>query len=184
MKQYRFRGFIRYMEPDRGFGGWLTWFFISGMGAVIAQGYSLVLRAEILHALSPALQLPHTRTVLAIEIVRTFILVILFGGRITGLWMFVNEDKRTPAFWTAYFTAAIPLELAFGVLGVATSAVAWFSEGLAAAVRAHTAETVWPIAFAVAWGLYWRRSRRVRNTYGYTGWRWPPPTGEPEYWPA
>ena len=183
MNKYRFRGFVRYMEPDRGFGGGLTWFFISGVGAVFGQGYSLVLWGEYLHALSASLELPHPRAVLAIEIVRVFIRVMIFVGCVTGLWLFANDDRRTPAFWTVYFTAAIPLDLAFGVLGVAISALAG-DESILAAMRAHTPETALPIAIDVAWGMYWRRSRRVRNTYGYTGWRWPPPTGEPEYWPA
>jgi hypothetical protein len=182
MNQHRFRGFVRYMEPDRGFGGWLMWFFISSAITVFGEGRALVRLGEYLQLYS-ASHMPNVRTVLAIEVLRTLIRVIMFSALVIGLWLFAHEDRRSPAFWTAYFVAVIPLNLAFAVLGVAVSALAW-DVRVAAAVRIHAPEAYWPIAVAVAWGLYWRRSRRVRNTYGYTGWRWPPPTGEPEYWPA
>ncbi len=174
MNEHRWRGFLRYMEPDRGFGGWLIWFFISTLNGVVYQGYWLVRSGGYLHAWSTS-QLPQARVVFGIEAALTFMRIGLFIGRVVGLWLFVNEDRRTPAFWTGYFTAAVPVQLGFRLLG-ATLASRVLDETFAAAVLANVRGTLWPITYSVAWALYWRRSRRVRNTYGYTGWRWPPPT--------
>ncbi len=174
MNEQRWRGFVRHMEPDRGFGGWFVWFFISTVAGIAYQGYWLVRSGGYLHAWSTS-QLPQARVVLGIEVVLTFIRIGLFIGRAAGLWLFVNEDRRTPAFWTGYFTAAVPVQLVFRLLGAALASRA-LDETFATAALANARGTLGPIAVCVVWAFYWRRSRRVRNTYGYAGWRWPPPT--------
>jgi len=126
---------------------------------------------------------PHVREALAVTCLLMIAQAVRVGARFVGLWLFVHEDRRTPAFWTVFFAAVIPLDLVAGLLGGAVSSL-YTGGAFAAAATRGVGREWWAVAFSIAWGLYWWRSRRVRNTYGYTGWRWPPPTGEPEYWPA
>src|SRR5579862_3179450 len=116
METYRWRGFLRYTEPDRGFGGWFIYFFVSSVIGVVVQGYWLVRSGGFLHAWSIS-RLPHARGIFAIEVALTGIRVAFFVGRLVGLWLFVNEDRRTPAFWTGFFTGAVPVQLLFDLLG-------------------------------------------------------------------
>lgn len=136
------------MEPDRGFGGWLAFFFISVVSGIAAQGYWLVQGGGSLHAWSTSEQ-PYARSVLALEAARTVIHAGIFCTLVIGIWLFVNEDRRTPAFWTAYFAAVIPVDVAFGLLGAALSSRV-SGQSFATAAVAHVVETTSPIVFAVA----------------------------------
>ncbi len=106
---------------------------------------------------------------------------VLFAGLLMGLWLFAHEDRRTPLSWTVYFAAEVLLLVAIGLLSAASTTLVSGDDFSKTAFQ-QLGHYVWAIAFAIAWGLYWRRSRRVRNTYGYVGWRWPPRVGEPEHW--
>jgi hypothetical protein len=93
------------------------------------------------------------------------------AAEVIGLRLFLNEDKRTPAFWSRYFAATAGLiPLYIGVAHLAALQIYHGSPPSPPGLSSRTA-AILACGVSLAWCSYWSRSRRVRNTYGYTGWR-------------
>lgn len=175
----RFRGFNTYLEWERGFRGWLVFFFLSACLSALGEAYLLFQRGRVLAALSRA---GAFRTPLAVELCLTLVAAATFVGIVYGLGLFVHEDERTPAFWTGFFLVTIPVSAAVAMLDVyLTRGYARTSlvQALLAALRRRELVT---LALKALWVLYWMRSDRVRRTYGHAGFRRAPtePAAQPQ----
>jgi hypothetical protein len=162
----RLRGFNTYMEYERGFHGWLVFFFITMcLGEAVRANttyrllsvvYRLVSQHENVAAVSSAA-------------VAAFLVTALWLGGLYGLVLFALEDQRTPAYWSGYFLASLVGEMLFFVavayeLSVLTAAP--FSQTLADRVTLQAGEGLLIMA---VWAGYWMISKRVRATYGTVG---------------
>jgi hypothetical protein len=153
------------MEYERGFHGWLFFFFITACIGVLLRVYILFQISRILWVVAPLGELGLISAVvgqLLIEVI--FLLAMAFGLR-----LFANQDARTPRFWAGYFLAAIPLELVFYSL-IAVETIYYEPTSFGAAFwDSLQAGGLRGAAISLAWALYWMRSKRVRLTYGTAG---------------
>lgn len=162
----RFRGFNTYMEYERGFRGWLAFFFITSCVGVLQRCYTLFRMGAVLeHAFAlgaPAL------AVCAV-VVAVLIIAALLIGSIYGLRLFVNEDRRTPAFWTRYLIVQLVADvLYFACLAFYRSMAS--DEGYMGVFAEYfTSGFLFGFLVMACWAAYWMRSKRVRATYGYSG---------------
>lgn len=163
------RGFDTYMEYERGFHGWLFFFFITACIGALFRIYILFLTLRMLLLVASSGELGVISTVVG----QLLIDVIFLVAMAFGLRLFANQDARTPRFWAGFFLAAIPLDLAFHSLmavqmvhyeAASFGAAFWDSLGTGGLRGA---------AISLAWALYWMRSKRVRLTYGTAGFERP-----------
>jgi uncharacterized protein DUF2569 len=158
----RYRGFATYMEFERGFHGWLVFFFVTTCLAVLVRAFLVVQAAQI------ALLAGHMgqAQLVVASLARLLIEFLLLAAMLYGLRLFLHEDRRTPTYWAAFFLISVPGTLAsYALLAVLIASYQNMSFGTA------FWETLSPnglpgIAVYLVWALYWMRSKRVRLTYG------------------
>lgn len=163
------RGFDTYMEYERGFHGWLFFFFISACIGLLFRVYIFFQVSRILWVVAP-LGKPG---LISAVVGQLLIEVIFLVAMVFGLRLFANQDVRTPRFWAGYFLAAIPLEFAFYSL-IAVETIYYEPASFWTAFR-DSLQTggLRGAAISLAWALYWMRSKRVRLTYGTAGFERP-----------
>jgi hypothetical protein len=160
------------MEYERGFHGWLAFFFVTSCIAAIVQGYYLFLASR---GVWLAISTGYGAMITASAVAQSMIITALLIGRLYGLWLFAHEDRRSPAFWSAFLLLVVPADLVIHMLG-AYQASTIDGTAFVGELRGQLETTVLrSFAVSLAWALYWMRSRRVRETYGYNGLRMPPP---------
>jgi hypothetical protein len=163
------RGFDTYMEYERGFHGWLVFFFITACIGALLRVYILFQVSRMLWLVASSGELG----LISATVGEVLIAVILVLAMAFGLRLFANQDARTPRFWAGYFLAAIPLDIAVhALMAVQTTYYEPTSFG-AAFLDALRTGGLRGAAISLAWALYWMRSKRVRLTYGTAGFERP-----------
>ena len=158
----RFDGFATYADPERGFRGWLVFFFVTACLGALVRGYTFALTAHSLwRTLHGAADIAPRWS----AILRFVIEAALFIGTVQGLRMFARGDRRTPAFWAGFFLVSIPAVLAFDAL-VAIDLARLDKRDFAGEFLRLARGALSGILISLVWALYWMRSRRVRLTYG------------------
>ena len=157
----RYPGFRTYMEFERGFHGWLVFFFVTSCIGVCVSAFWLF-RAGATLRLATA---TGSISLITIVILRIAIRAALLVAAIRGLHLFVHADSRTPTFWGAFLIASVILFIALDATTALQAVIvdgASFSVGFWPLVR----EGISPIVLQLVWLLYWIRSVRVRLTFG------------------
>ena len=175
------RGFNQYMEFERGFHGWLTFFFVTSCLGVLLRAYALFEAIRVAR-----LVLGHVDDigVVAASQGQMAIEFALLVAAVYGLRLFLREDRRTPTFWAVFFLISIPATLA--VDACTAFQTAYFDRtDFAAAFRSLLATGgLRGMAMSLMWALYWMRSDPVlRLTYGATAFalRQDPTIGRPRH---
>src|SRR4051812_39249685 len=106
------RGFATYMEHERGFRGWLVFFFVTACLGALARGFILFQTARTLRLVFNT----GAATLVGAVIAQLVVDMVLFVAVIYGLRLFADQDPRTPAFWSSFFLAAVPIEMASSAL--------------------------------------------------------------------
>jgi hypothetical protein len=150
------------MEHDRGFHGWLVFFFVTACLGVLVRAYVIFQAAQLLWLVAGQ----GNGVVIASSIGRLLVHVGLLLATLRGLWFFLNEDSRTPTFWAILFLASILGALVTYSL-IALQATHYqdttFGAGLWQSLRDGGLRGM---GVYLAWALYWMFSKRVRLTYG------------------
>jgi hypothetical protein len=151
------------MEFERGFHGWLVFFFVTTCLGLLVRGYILFQAGQMLR-----LVLGQGNGVLiASSIGRLLVDAALLCAMLYGLRLFLNEDPLTPTFWAALFLASIVGALATYSL-IALQATYYEDTTFGAALwDSLRTGGLRGILVYLAWTLYWIRSKRVRLTYGH-----------------
>jgi hypothetical protein len=158
----RLHGFATYPDPERGFRGWLVFFFVTACLGVLVRGYTFALTGQLLwRSLHGAADIAPQWS----AILRFVIEAALFIGTVQGLRMFARGDRRTPTYWAAFFLVSIPAILAFDAL-VAIDLARLDRRDFAGEFLRLVRGALSGILISLVWALYWMRSRRVRLTYG------------------
>jgi len=158
----RYPGFQQYMEPERGFRGWLVFFYVTSCVGAALRAYWLFQAGATLRLVIGT----GSASLIGVVAVRTLVHAGMLIATIYGLLLFAKADRRTPTFWGALLVASIA---SFIVLDALVSLQT-------TAVDAPFATAFWPvlraglpaIALQLAWMVYWIRSVRVRLTFGST----------------
>jgi hypothetical protein len=166
----RYRGFSTYMEFERGFHGWLVFFFVTACLGLAARGFILFQAGQMLLLVIGQAH----GIVIASSVVRLLLNAALFLAALQGIRLFLHEDPRTPTFWAALFLVSMLAALANYSL-IALQATYYEDTTFGAALR----ESLWDrglrgMVVYLAWALYWIRSKRVRFTYGRNAFETPP----------
>jgi len=163
------RGFDTYMEYERGFHGWLFFFFITACIGALFRVYILFQASRMLWLVASSGELG----LISASVGQLLIAVIFVLAMAFGLLLFANQDSRTPRFWTGYFLAVIPLDIAVYSL-IAVQTIYYEQTNFGAAfwglLRSGGLRGA---AISLVWALYWMRSKRVRLTYGTAGFERP-----------
>ena len=157
------------MEYERGFHGWLFFFFISACIGALFRVYILFQASRMLWLVASSGELG----LISASVGEVLIAVIFVLAMAFGLLLFANQDSRTPRFWTGYFLAVIPLDIAVYSL-IAVQTIYYEQTNFGAAfwglLRSGGLRGA---AISLVWALYWMRSKRVRLTYGTAGFERP-----------
>ena len=160
------KGFNQYMEFERGFHGWLTFFFITACLGALVRAYGVFESGRLLHLV---LGNAEDMGVVGTAAGQLLVELGLFGAMLYGLRLFLNEDPRTPRYWTIFFLVSIPAVVAVQACTAFQTAhfgSISFSDALWSLLRSGGLRGM---ALALIWALYWMRSNRVRLTYGTVG---------------
>jgi hypothetical protein len=158
-------------EPDRGFRGWLVWFFWTSLLSIAFGIYFIIddVRAivEWWQSDDPAAKVWIGALCLNAAVVAGFCI-----ASVVGLILFARGDRRTPAFWTIYFACTLlttpALTLMFAIITVRTDPLSD-----AGSLPLDWDRGLWlAVIVNASWLLYWARSRRVYLTYGTVGAGW------------
>lgn len=99
----RYPGFNTYMEFERGFHGWLVFFYVTTCIAAAFRAYLLFVAGTTFRA-----ALDHGAVSLVLLVVAQLaIQASLLLGTLYGLRLFAIGDARTPTFWGSFFLASI-----------------------------------------------------------------------------
>jgi hypothetical protein len=159
-----------------GIGGWLLWF-------LFGQGIWLLLSFIRIPAAFGALGPSHeafltgysmARPVLIME--AAWSLVVFFGPAI-GLYLSITKSRLTPRFWAVYLLTVggyVALDIGLGAAlrsqmhAAITdqSVIARIDESMGRAELSNLKMLLW----VGVWSLYWKKSLRVRNTFGSQAW--------------
>ena len=162
----RFPGFNTYMEYERGFHGWLVFFFVTACIGESVRAFTIYRLVRFIYQLSVA---HDSLAAIAAAACAAAIVAALWGGELYGLIIFARGDNRTPAYWSAFLLLSLVGELLF------LAAVAFrisvqesepFTQALADRISFPSTDGILLMA---VWAGYWMRSKRVRATYGYAG---------------
>jgi hypothetical protein len=159
------RGFAHYMEYERGFRGWLVFFFVTIC-------LSALLRAYIVFQTSRMLSLvvgSGHGTLIGSVAAQLVVGIGLLAAECYGIKHFADQDRRTPRYWSAFFLAAVVLQFCnYALIAYQTTFYndVSFSSALRDTVRDGGLRGM---VVSLAWALYWMRSRRVQLTYGTKG---------------
>ena len=150
------------MEFERGFHGWLVFFFVTACLGLLARGYILFQAGEMLRLVLGE----DSVLLIAASIARLLVHTALLLAALHGLRLFLDEDPRTPTFWATLFLVSIVGTLVNHSL-IAVQTAHFEQTTFGAALR----DSLWPevlrgMAVYVGWALYWMHSTRVRLTYG------------------
>jgi hypothetical protein len=156
------RGFAQYMEYDRGFHGWLVFFFVTACLGLLARAFILFQTGRMLRLVVGS----GKGILIASVIAQLSIDLALFMAVLHGLRLFVDQDRRTPTFWGALFLASIPGTLAtYALMAVQSTYYEDTTFGTALWESLRTGGLRGVLLY-LAWALYWMRSKRVKLTYG------------------
>lgn len=153
------------MEYERGFHGWLVFFFVTTCFGALARMYILVQTSRTLRYVVGNGEMLLIAAVAAQLLIDAALLVAL----VFGLKLFSDQDARTPTYWSAFFLAVIPLELLnFAFISYQSTYYndVTFSSALWNCLRGGGLRGM---LLSLVWAVYWMRSNRVRLTYGKNG---------------
>jgi hypothetical protein len=166
------RGFAQYMEHERGFRGWLVFFFVTMCIALLVRAFVLWQIGRVL----PVLFVREIPAPLKLAVVVQFLIeTALILAMIQGLRLFADQDPRTPRFWPLFFLLSVPAVLAIDAIAafqVATVDKSSFGLQFWELLRSGGARG---ILLSLCWAAYWSNSKRVLLTYGGAGFYRPPP---------
>ena len=162
----RLRGFDTYMEYERGFHGWLFFFFVTACIGQSVRTYTVYSLVRLVYQLSVA---NDSWAAILAAVCAAAIILALWLGELYGLVLFAKGDQRTPAFWSAFFLVSLVGEVLFFLavaFRVSIQASEPFTQSLA---DRFTFRWIEGLLLMAVWAGYWMRSKRVRATYGYAG---------------
>lgn len=158
-------GFARPAATDRGFRGWLMFFFVTvSIGSLLRVYLLYTISAELRIVLSSG-ALPMIGLV-GLELSLEFTLLV---ATVYGLLLFANGDRRTPTYFAALFLTMLPAETLFFAI-LAKQLVYLRAMGFAEAFWNELMPRGFrDLVMQLIWAFYWMRSKRVRLTFGATG---------------
>src|SRR5688572_29528786 len=150
------------MEFERGFHGWLVFFFATACLGLLARGFILFQTGQMLRLVVGQAN----GVIIGSSIAQLFVAAALFLATVYGLRLFLNEDPRTPTFWATLCVVSIFGALAtFSLIALQTTYYEDTTFGAALWDLVRTGGLPGTLVY-LAWTLYWVRSKRVRLTYG------------------
>jgi hypothetical protein len=162
-------------------GGWLAFFaFAQTVAFFVAAYHAIGSWTSYTGGIGFAAALPGMEALLVTETAFLMLSPILIA---IGMVLFWRRSPLTPRFWVGFCVATMVYLLADYSLGAALNSglhrligEELSSQGESAA---ETRLVVRQVFANLAWGLYWIKSTRVRNTFGATALdtTWTPPTG-------
>jgi len=159
----RYRGFAQYMEHERGFRGWLVFFFVTSCLGAVVRAFSVYRSGVDLRvAITVASSTPVILLVIGQLVVRCSLLV----ATVYGLLLFARADARTPTFWAVLLFVSVAINLVVDVISAYQTMVfdhASFSLAFWSALQLGGLRST---AVTLIWALYWMRSTRVKLTFG------------------
>jgi putative copper export protein len=162
----RLRGFNTYMEYERGFHGWLVFFFLTMCLGELVRAFSIYRLCHVVYELVSGHE---ALAAIASATVAALLIAGLWVGGLYGLLLFMHEDRRSPAYWSGYLLMSFVGEIIFFVAiayEVSVMTAVPFVQTLADRV---TLQSVEGLLMMAVWAGYWMRAKRVRATYGYAG---------------
>jgi hypothetical protein len=163
MTATRYPGFARPWDHQRGFRGWLVYFYAANCIAAVLRGYYLFQSGSSLHVFASA---EISAAVLAASVLQTAIHAAFFLATLYGLAVFAKCDPRTAAFWGIFLILSIPGLLALEAIVAYVSSEVQGSEFGDVFWRLLRDGGARAMLFSLLWALYWMRSQRVRLTFG------------------
>jgi hypothetical protein len=149
------------MEHERGFHGWLVFFFLTASIGAAGRAY-FVFRAAM--DLRMVMAGDASFAIVTSVAAQTLIHLALFGGTIGGLWYFAQCRRATATYWASYLLASI---VAVGALNLIGAYQAELIEGAPVSIQSSMhANDLRSFALQLVWVLYWVRSKRVLLTFG------------------
>jgi hypothetical protein len=158
----RLRGFDEFTEYERGFRGWLVFFFATITLGILYRGYTLV---RFVEAAVPVVTLVHPPEVVVWVTVEVVIRTGVLLACLYGMVLFATGDARTPTYFAIYFLASVAADISLYAIVAHDSTVGThtsFADSFEGLLRANALA----LAVMLVWCLYWMRSSRVRLTYG------------------
>lgn len=153
-------------------GGWLAVFVFAIISGMLVDIHGLYLAR---HAIWVNLRaLPHLRRTMAPTLVllilaRHAVVAVSIVALLVGLWLIIRRSARAPAYWTIVCASLAPAHVYEGAIGVWERRVgAGVHIVLFPNANFGRAVIISAIA-ALAWCVYWLRSRRVLETFGRRG---------------
>jgi len=157
----KYPGFRTYMEYERGFHGWLVFFFLTTCIGAAGRAYFVFRAATDLRMVMAG----NAASAIVISVAaQTLIHVALFGATIAGFWFFAQCRRGTATYWASYELASI---VAVVALNLIVAYQAELIDGSPVSIQSSiNANELRSIALQLVWVLYWVRSKRVRLTFG------------------
>lgn len=150
------------MEFERGFHGWLVFFFVTTCLGFLLRGLLLFQAGQMLRLVIGQA----TLALIVASVARVLVAAALFLAMLYGLGLFLNEDPRTPTFWASYFLASIVGAMVnYSLIALQTTYYQDTTFGAALWESLRNGGLRGMLVY-LAWSLYWMRSKRVRLTYG------------------
>jgi hypothetical protein len=146
-------------------GGWLTLFVLGqSLGLVIGAAQFRSVGDEYHGAMTVGAIAPAMPALVLFEIA---VQVALFAGSVAGLTLIFKRHPAAPRFWFAILLflvgySALDLAIASDVNGSLFSAL-----GTEVPAMKEYNQLARQLVAGAIWALYWRRSKRVRRTFGY-----------------
>jgi hypothetical protein len=149
------------MEYERGFHGWLVFFFLSAsIGAAVRAYFGFLSAMDLRMVIASSASFAIISSVVA----QALIHLGLFGASLVGLWYFAQCRRGTATYWASVLIASI---VAVAVLNLIGAYQVQLIDGTPVSIqRSIKANELRSVALQLVWVLYWVRSKRVRLTFG------------------
>ena len=151
----RLRGFNEYMEYERGFHGWLKFFFVTASIGAVLQVYFLVMAGW---GVWLAISDDYAPLALATTFAQTGVIAVLLVAQLYGLWLFVHEDRRTPSFWSTFLLVSVLGDLLLSLIAAYQLSTMQHTTVKVEFRPLLETNVLRSFAISLVWALYWIRS--------------------------